>query len=99
MRDINNEMSMRLMEIDNSLKGMGYERRTKEQQTTLDGIAARLETIEATVKELNGMAPARGYRASTDAPALDPAIMAVLKGEAPSTDPLAAVTAWLTQPR
>lgn len=97
------DMSTRLATLDGELKAMGYERRMKAQDERIETIGKTAAAILATVKELNGDAPARrGHRATLDNPDLDPALAAILK-EAQETgdlvadpsDPYAAVMQFL----
>ena len=87
-------IAARLGEVDNELKGRGYQR-MKEAPDALDAVKASLATIEATVKELAGLAPERSYKASRDNDDLPAEIAAMLKGEMGSTDPYADVMKFL----
>lgn len=98
------DITAKMGEIDNQLKGMGYERRMKETGDGLAAIAKEVKAIRQTVAELNGDAPpargkARGHKASEDNPDLDAILEAALKaeGEEPDDDsPLASAVKFLT---
>lgn len=88
------ELSGRMAAVDEELKGRGYQR-MKEFPAALDTLTATVKSIEATVKALNGDAPARRHQGSRDNPDLSPDLAAALKGEAPDSDPYASVMRFL----
>lgn len=98
------DMTAKMSEIDNQLKGMGYERRMKEQGDGLAALAREMRAVHAVVKELNGDAPearktARGHKASEDNEDLDALIAAALKADGDDDlddSPLASVAKFLT---
>lgn len=87
-------LSAKMAEVDNELKGRGYQR-MKEFPAELEKLSATLATIDATVKELAGVAPARGYQGSRDNADLPAEIAAMLKGDGNSSDPYADVMKFL----
>ena len=87
-------ISAKMAEVDNELKGRGYQR-MKEFPAELEKLAATLATIDATVKELAGLAPARGYQGSRDNADLPAELAAMLKGDGDTSDPYADVMRFL----
>lgn len=88
-------ISAKMAEVDNELKGRGYQRMKEFADGEFDKLKTSVAAIEATVKELAGVAPARGYQGSKDNADLPAELAAMLKGETPSDDPYADVMKFL----
>lgn len=94
-------IAAKMAAVDEELKGRGYQKMketTENLPAALATLAATVKAIQATVDELAGVAPGKGYRPSEDNPDLEALIDAALKSDDSATDtsdPLAAVMKFL----
>ena len=88
-------IAAKMAEVDSELKGRGYQRMKEFAGAELESLTKTVKGIEATVRELNGLRPARGYKASEDGEDIPAELAALLKGEPAGDDPLSSVMAFL----
>ncbi len=101
MTEVLSDMAAGLTNLDGQLKAMGYERKMKAYEDGLTTIGVKLDAMAATLKELNGDAPAPrgGHRPSADNDDLPEELAALFKASEAAGDgsPLGQVAAWLAQ--